>query len=115
MTFRRQSPPSGRVLLSAVIFLGGLTPVFAQDIGGKAPIPDAAAQAEAMKLIAEIFQQQWAGAKTSALKTALAEKMIEQATQTGNDPTGQFVLLRVARDVAAQAQGRHGLGPQALR
>ncbi|NQT37670.1 MAG: hypothetical protein HQ581_09290 [Planctomycetes bacterium] len=99
MTFRRMSFHRECFLLTAVIALAGVTPVFAQ----KAPVPDAAAQAEALKIIAEIFEQQWAGAKTSAQKTALAEKMLEQATQTANDPTGRFVLLRVARDVATGA------------
>ncbi len=103
MTFRRPSFHGQWALLAAVIALGGLTPVFAQDAGEKAPVPDAAAQAEALKIIAEIFEEQWSGAKTSAQKTALAEKMVEQAAKTGNDPTGQFVLLRVARDVATQA------------
>ncbi|NQT41379.1 MAG: NPCBM/NEW2 domain-containing protein [Planctomycetes bacterium] len=103
MTFCRQSSHGGRVLLAAVIALGGLTPVFGQSAAAKAPVPDAAAQAEALKLIAEIFEQQWAGAKTTAQKTALAETMIEQAARTAGDPAGQFVLLRVARDVAAQS------------
>ncbi len=103
MTFRPQSSPGGFVLLAAVIALGGLTPVFGQAAVAKAPVPDAAAQGKALKLIAEIFEQQWTGAKTTAQKTALAQKMIEQAARTADDPAGQFTLLRVARDIAAQS------------
>ncbi len=69
----------------------------------KIPVPDQQARAEALKLIAEIYESEWEAVRTSAEKTALAKKMLQQASQTRENPAGCFELLRVAHDVAVGA------------
>jgi hypothetical protein len=56
-----------------------------------------------LKLVTEIYEKPWKEARTSAQKTALAEKMIAAAARTEGDAAGRFVLLRVARDIAVEA------------
>lgn len=68
----------------------------------KAPLPPEAAQAKALGLVKEIYGEQWRKAKTSAQKTALAAKLLAKANES-TDPANRYVLLKVARDVAAQA------------
>ena len=65
--------------------------------------PDDKAQTEAMTLIREVYKEEYGQATTAEKKTELAKKLIEKAGDTKDDPTNQFVLLRVARDMAAQA------------
>jgi len=69
----------------------------------KIPVPDEQARAETLKVIAEIYESEWKAVRTSAEKTALAEKMLQQASQTRENPAGYFELLRIARDVAGGA------------
>ncbi len=69
----------------------------------KAAVPDAAAQEQALKLVAEIYRETWDAAKTSPERTALAARMIAEAEKPASDQAGRFVLLRVARDIAAEA------------
>lgn len=65
------------------------------------PVPDAAAQKEAEKLIREVFKDDFAK-KAPADKVALATKLIEQGAGSTED-AAKFVLLREARDLAAGA------------
>ena len=74
-----------------------------QRTNGKLPVPDAAAQADALKLIRDVYRDQWDRAQKAEEKTALANKLSAQAVKSVDDPAGRFVLLRLARDVAAQA------------
>ncbi len=95
-------------LMSAAVVLCGLPPTGAQPSLGrrdvvKATAPNEASRAAAMKIVAELYEAEWKGAKTASEKTALAEKMTAQAAQTRDDPAGQYVLLQVARDVAVSA------------
>ena len=78
-------------------------PAIAQEAAKKSPVPAATAQAEATKLIKEVYGDEWAAAKTPAQKSALAKKLLEKAGELNDDPAGQFVLLRLARDIATQA------------
>ncbi len=66
------------------------------------PIPSAAAQQQALELIKEVYGDEWEKTKTSAQKTALATKLLQKANESA-DPTNRYVLLKIARDVAAQA------------
>jgi len=70
---------------------------------GKMPIPSQAEQDEALALIREVFKEDYDQAKTAPQRAALARKMLDQANQPGTKPTSRFVLLRVAKDVAAEA------------
>src|SRR5437867_3951552 len=67
----------------------------------RAPVPYAASQEKAEKLIKEIFQDEYAK-KGSADKLALAAKLLEQANETTDDLAARFVLMREAGDLAAQ-------------
>ena len=67
------------------------------------PIPTDAAQAEATKLAKEVYGDDYAKAKSFAQKQALAKKLLGKAEESDNDSVGRFVLLRLARDIATQA------------
>jgi hypothetical protein len=87
-------------LLAASIVLGcASTSVKADDL---LPVPDAAAQAKAEKLIKDLFRHDYLTAKRAS-RLALAQKLWDQAAETKDDPVARFVLLREAQDVAAKA------------
>ncbi len=65
-------------------------------------VPSDAAQQQAVKLIEEVYGEEHAQAKTSAAKTALANKLLKEAAES-TDLTNRYVVLRVARDIATQA------------
>lgn len=67
---------------------------------GKLPVPDAAAQQKASRLIRDVFETQFKQAKTLDARRALVKQMLRVSTDT-DDPAELFVLLRVARDIAA--------------
>jgi hypothetical protein len=65
-------------------------------------IPELAKQAEAEKLIKEVFKAEYA--KTSPPEhAAFAKKLLVQANETREDAAARFVLLRESRDLAAGA------------
>lgn len=68
----------------------------------KTPVPDAAAQKTAEKLIRDVFKDDFAK-KAPADKSALARKLLSQSKESGDDPAQRFVLLREARDLARDA------------
>jgi formylglycine-generating enzyme required for sulfatase activity len=69
---------------------------------GRRPVPDAAAQKTALAVIKQIFEADYAAAKTAEAKTTLAQKLLAQADKTTDDPAARFVLLSEARDLAAE-------------
>ena len=87
--------------LFAILLAATILP--AQEAAKESPIPDSAAQAEAMKLIKEVYGDEYAGAKTPGQKQALAKKLMKKADDTQNDPANKYVILKVAKDVATQA------------
>ncbi len=62
--------------------------------------PDEAAQADAAKLIRDLFGAQIDAAKTIIAKDELAKKLLQQGIDSKADPAGQFVLYKMARDLA---------------
>jgi hypothetical protein len=68
----------------------------------RAPVPEAEAQAKAEKLIKDLFKADYAKRRPADLQD-LANKLLQQAGETMDDPTARFVLLREARDLAARA------------
>jgi len=93
-----------RGVRQALVLIGVLLSGAATSLGeDRLPVPDAAAQAEAVKLIRELYEQDYKTAKTPPQQTALANKLIEQAAQNKDDATAYFVILRVAKDMAVQA------------
>ena len=67
------------------------------------PVPDAAKQDEARKLVLEVFGKEITAAKTPAEKTALAAKLLQQAQESKSDPPGCYVLILTAREAAFDA------------
>jgi hypothetical protein len=65
-------------------------------------VPEAASQEKAEKLIKELFKDEYAR-KTPRGRLSLAAKLVEEARETKDDPAARFVLMREARDLAAQA------------
>lgn len=79
------------------------TPVAAPAADGKAPVPDAAAQQAAERQIREVFKKEFAEAKTSESRVALAESLLAQAHQTDNTPEQRFMLYRLAIGLLIEA------------
>jgi hypothetical protein len=69
----------------------------------KNPVPSDTAQTEATRLVKEIYGDEYAKAKTPAQKQSLARKLLAKAGETADDLAGKFVLLRLTKDIAAQA------------
>ena len=88
--------------LVILFFLATVLSALAQDSAKKTPVPADAVQAEAMKLVKEVYGDEYSKAKTSTEKQELAKKLLGKAKETQDDPAGKFVLLRLARDIAAQ-------------
>ncbi|MEO2036503.1 MAG: prenyltransferase/squalene oxidase repeat-containing protein [Planctomycetaceae bacterium] len=74
---------------------------FAQQ--AKSPVPGAAELKEAKELIRDVYKDDFAKATSPKGKVELANKLLNEAIQTNDDPTGRFVLLNEARQVAAEA------------
>jgi hypothetical protein len=70
--------------------------------GDKLPPPTAAEQAEAEKLIKDVFKDDYAK-RAPADRLLLARKMLQQGQETKDDPKSRFVLLREARELAMLA------------
>src|SRR3954464_8230351 len=68
----------------------------------KEPVPEDAAQKQSAKIIADVYKSENAAAKTPEQKLDLAKKLFSVGLATKNDPTGKFVLIRIAKDLAAQ-------------
>ena len=69
----------------------------------KAPVPDADAQAEPRQLVRDIYGDKYRRSETPGAKTALAREMLEAAARDKDGSASQFVLLKTAREVAAEA------------
>lgn len=82
-----------------------------QDNGKKrVPVPSQASQKEAEQLIREVFSEQY-NKNSAADRISLARTLIQQAGESEDDTTTQYVLLREAADLAARA----GAGETAFR
>jgi hypothetical protein len=66
------------------------------------PVPDADALDEANQLVEDTFRDQREQAKSRDEKIAFVENILDAADKTEKDHAGRFVLLRTARDVAAE-------------
>jgi len=67
----------------------------------KAPVPDEAAEQTAKKAAGELFADRFKQAKTTAEKTALATDMLDAAGKVQPGSADRYVLLKIARDIAA--------------
>ncbi len=68
----------------------------------KAAVPSEAAQKKAAALVRDVYSEEYQQARTAAQKAKLARKLIEDAAKE-TEPSGQYVILRIARDLAAGA------------
>ena len=69
-------------------------------IQDKALEPDAAAQKDKLKLIKDLFKDEYAR-KSPQDQIALAKQLLNRGAEAKEDPAAQFVMLREARDIAA--------------
>lgn len=72
-------------------------------VGGRLPLPPAAARQKAEQRIGEIFSKEFAAATTPDAKLALAEKLATEAEETADDPAARFVLMQFACQKSAEA------------
>jgi hypothetical protein len=70
---------------------------------GLKPIPNAAAQAHAAKLIDDIFARDIARATSAQEKSTIAAKMLQLAGTLDDDPAGRYLLQMRTSDVAISA------------
>jgi hypothetical protein len=68
----------------------------------KTPAPSPAEQADAEKMIRDVFKDDYAK-RGLPERQALARQLLEQGQKTQDDRKFQFVLLRESRDIAAQS------------
>lgn len=94
--------------IGAVLWLFSTTPC--QD--AKRPVPDAAAQKDAEKLIREVFAADFAK-KAAPDQLLLARKLLEQGLQVKDEAAHRYVLLREAKNAAVLA-GDFDLGLKAV-
>lgn len=87
---------------AAAWVLGLFLAVAAHGQDQRLPVPDAKTQADAEKLIRDVFKEDYAR-KAPADRLALAKKLLQQGMETRDDPAARFVLLREARDLASAA------------
>jgi len=69
----------------------------------KAPVPSADAQNAALALVKDVYGEEYAEAKSSEQKTALAQKLLQTAKGSDQGTANHYALLRVAWDIATQA------------
>ncbi len=70
----------------------------------KEPVPAGKAVQEALTLVKEVYESEYAEAKTPEQKEKLAQELLREARGT-KDTTQRYALLRVARDLSIQAGG----------
>ena len=80
-------------ILSTVVWYLAGAPLHAAD---KAPVPSEAAQSEALKLVKDVYGEEYAQAASSEQKTALAQKLLQTAKGTDPGTANHYALLRVA-------------------
>jgi hypothetical protein len=67
----------------------------------KIAVPDVAAQRRASQEINSVYGDDIVKAKRPEAKAALAKKLLQAATETKDDPATKYVILGMARDLAA--------------
>lgn len=66
-------------------------------------LPTDADQKRATSLVRDVYEEDYAAAKTAAQKSALSRTMIQKAAETKDDQAARFVLLRSAMELATSA------------
>jgi hypothetical protein len=87
-----------------LVVLGSVPPtVLSAELPNKPLPPSDELQAQAIKVVEEVYRSEYAAARSPSQKSALADKLIRTAPSLANDLVGRYVILRVARDIAASA------------
>jgi formylglycine-generating enzyme required for sulfatase activity len=92
-----------QVLVPTAAVLALVVAVRHANAQAKPPVPVAELQESAKKAAGELYGKQFQQAKTTAEKAALATEMIEAAMKVQGGSPDQYVLLKIAADVAAGA------------
>jgi S1-C subfamily serine protease len=79
----------------------------------KLDAPTADDQATAKRTIAELYKSDYDKAKLPSARVALTKKLIDVGNETKDDSTSQFVLWRIAKDIAIRA-GDYDLASTAI-
>jgi uncharacterized protein (TIGR03067 family) len=99
-------PPGPSLLLAsllALLLLGSARSPLAAQEAKKTKPPSAKEVAEATKLVKDLYKQDYAEAQdNAAARVKLAATLLKQAKDTKDEAAARFVLLREARDLAAQ-------------
>ncbi len=96
---RLMNPIVAAILAAWMILLSGPNGSAQQ----RSPVPDAAAEHAAKKMAGEIYGGRFALAKTADEKTSLASEMIAAGLKLQAGSADQYVLLDIAREIAAGA------------
>jgi formylglycine-generating enzyme required for sulfatase activity len=99
------------VLASVLVIVGLMTAADELTAQQKSAVPDEQAQQASQKSASELYGGRFRQAKTTAEKTTLAAEIIDAALKVKDGSADQYVLLKVARGMAAGV----GDAPTALR
>jgi hypothetical protein len=91
------------VLVSFLLSLTATAAAGESNAPQKAPVPQGAALEASQTAAGELYGDRFRSAKTLADKTAVAADMIEAALQLQDGSADQYVLLKIAREIAAGA------------
>jgi hypothetical protein len=83
-----------------------------EDTDGRKPIPDAAAQKQAMQRVHEVFADEY-GRRSEDDRRKLAGELIAQSGDSSDDPAIQYVMLSDAWDLAVEG-GDYPLACEAI-
>ena len=92
-----------RVLARILLVLAMIAAVGKSNAQEKAAVPDEQAQQASQKAAGELYGGRFRQAKTTAEKTALATEILDAALKFKDGSADQYVLLKIARDMAAGA------------
>ena len=94
---------TGRLMVMAMVSsVVGATVAYPQDSDGRVPVPEGKEFDEALELVQDVYREEYDEAKSSKQKRALTTQLLEDAEDCENE-ANRFVMLRVARNIAAQA------------
>lgn len=93
-----------RTFAHAVLMLAVAAGAAAEQVAQqRTPVPDVKALEAARAMASQIYARRFQQAKTVADKTALAREMIDSSLKFDDGSADQYVMLKIAGDVAAGA------------
>jgi formylglycine-generating enzyme required for sulfatase activity len=69
----------------------------------KQPVPEGEVVQRSAGVVNDVYKTELQEAKTEQQKSQLANKVLQRADETRNDPAGRYALLRLAYDLAIEA------------